>query len=156
MGFWAQELTNRRNVSLVYSPHTNVTLRGLRQQVDYMFRVRPRQFSLAPITRLTKVIWEQAASQRVRLLRGGEFDVTPARSVCIADRCVTSTDMSHAALGDSIEFIGAIQINLSIYLSTTASEWWGAGVVICLERDVDLHMAQLMPLPLTSVKSRLV
>jgi len=29
------------------------------------------------------------------------------------------------------------------------SEWWGAGVVICLERDADLHMAQLMPLPLT-------
>jgi len=23
----------------------------------------------------------------------------------------------------------------------------GAGVVICLERDADLHMAQLMPLP---------
>jgi len=29
------------------------------------------------------------------------------------------------------------------------TEWWSAGVVICLERDVDLHMAQLMPLPLT-------
>jgi len=29
------------------------------------------------------------------------------------------------------------------------TEWWGAGMVICLERDVDLHMAQLMPLPLT-------
>jgi len=29
------------------------------------------------------------------------------------------------------------------------TEWWGAGVVICLERDTDLHMAQLMPLPLT-------
>jgi len=28
-------------------------------------------------------------------------------------------------------------------------EWWGTGVVICLERDADLHMAQLMPLPLT-------
>ena len=28
-------------------------------------------------------------------------------------------------------------------------EWWGAGVVVCLERCVDLHMAQLMPLPLT-------
>ena len=27
--------------------------------------------------------------------------------------------------------------------------WWGAGVVLCLERDADLHMAQLMPLPLT-------
>jgi len=28
-------------------------------------------------------------------------------------------------------------------------EWWGAGAVICLERAADLHMAQLMPLPLT-------
>jgi len=27
--------------------------------------------------------------------------------------------------------------------------WWLAGVVICLERGADLHMAQLMPLPLT-------
>ena len=29
------------------------------------------------------------------------------------------------------------------------TEWWGAGVVICLERGADLHTAQLMPLPLT-------
>jgi len=29
------------------------------------------------------------------------------------------------------------------------TEWWGAGVVICMERGADLHMAQLMPLPLT-------
>ena len=29
------------------------------------------------------------------------------------------------------------------------TEWWGTGVVICLERVADLHMAQLMPLPLT-------
>jgi len=29
------------------------------------------------------------------------------------------------------------------------TEWWGAGMVICLERDAELHMAQLMPLPLT-------
>ena len=29
------------------------------------------------------------------------------------------------------------------------TEWWGAGVVICLEQGTDLHMAQLMPLPLT-------
>jgi len=28
-------------------------------------------------------------------------------------------------------------------------EWWGSGMVICLERDADLHMAQLMPMPLT-------
>ena len=29
------------------------------------------------------------------------------------------------------------------------TEWWGAGVVVCLEQGTDLHMAQLMPLPLT-------
>ena len=29
------------------------------------------------------------------------------------------------------------------------TEWWGAGMVICLEWGADLHMAQLMPLPLT-------
>ena len=29
------------------------------------------------------------------------------------------------------------------------TEWWGVGMVICLERGADLHMAQLMPMPLT-------
>ena len=29
------------------------------------------------------------------------------------------------------------------------TEWWGAGVVLSLKRDADLHMAQMMPLPLT-------
>ena len=29
------------------------------------------------------------------------------------------------------------------------TEWWGAGVVVCVEQGADLHMAQLMPLPLT-------
>ena len=29
------------------------------------------------------------------------------------------------------------------------NEWWGVGVVVCLERGADLHMAQQMPLPLT-------
>jgi len=39
------------------------------------------------------------------------------------------------------------------------TEWLGAGVVICLGRGADLHIAQLMPLPLAifcSSKSRLV
>jgi len=29
------------------------------------------------------------------------------------------------------------------------TEWWGTGMVICLEQGADLHMAQLMPLQLT-------
>jgi len=39
------------------------------------------------------------------------------------------------------------------------TEWWDAGMVICLGQGADLHMAQLMRLPLTiscSSKSRLV
>jgi len=29
------------------------------------------------------------------------------------------------------------------------TEWWGASMVICLERGADFHTAQLIPLPLT-------
>jgi len=32
---------------------------------------------------------------------------------------------------------------------SSAADRWGAGVVICLELGADLHMAQLMPVPLT-------
>jgi len=35
------------------------------------------------------------------------------------------------------------------HLVCKKTEWWGAGVVVCLERGADLHTAQLMPLPLT-------
>jgi len=45
------------------------------------------------------------------------------------------------------------------YLACKKTEWWDAGMVICLGRGADLHMAQLIPLPLTvscSSKSRLV
>jgi len=45
------------------------------------------------------------------------------------------------------------------HLSCKKLEWWDAGMVICLGRSADLHMAQLMPLPLnisSSSKSRLV
>ena len=35
------------------------------------------------------------------------------------------------------------------HLACKKNEWWGAGVVICLEQAADLHIAQLMPLPLT-------
>jgi len=35
------------------------------------------------------------------------------------------------------------------HLACKKSKWWGAGMVICLGWGADLHMAQLMPLPLT-------
>jgi len=45
------------------------------------------------------------------------------------------------------------------HLACKKIEWWDAGQVIGLGQCADLHMAQLMPLPLTitcSSKSRLV
>jgi len=48
---------------------------------------------------------------------------------------------------------------INFQYTTYTTEWWGAGVVICLGQGADLHMAQLMPLPLTiscSSKLRLV
>ena len=35
------------------------------------------------------------------------------------------------------------------HLACKKTEWWDAGMIICLEQGADLHMAQLMPLPLT-------
>jgi len=35
------------------------------------------------------------------------------------------------------------------HLACKKTEWWGADMLICVERVADLHMAQLMPLPLT-------
>ena len=44
----------------------------------------------------------------------------------------------------------ALKCSLKCLHSTIVKdEWWGAGMVICLERGADLHMTQLMPLPLT-------
>jgi len=34
-------------------------------------------------------------------------------------------------------------------VTVPVTEWWGTGMVICLEQGADLHMAQLMLLPLT-------
>ena len=39
--------------------------------------------------------------------------------------------------------------NSHLHLACKKLEWWSTGMVICLERDADFHMAQLMPLPLT-------
>jgi len=35
------------------------------------------------------------------------------------------------------------------HLAFKKTEWWGVRVVVCLRRGADLHMAKLIPLPLT-------
>ena len=56
---------------------------------------------------------------------------------------------NHASLA-SLAFYGLDTGPTNIINALKAStEWWGVGMVICLERGADLHMFQLMPLPLT-------
>ena len=47
----------------------------------------------------------------------------------------------HYAFSDCFDTVG--------WVACKKTERWGVGVVICLERGADLHMAQLMPLPIT-------
>ena len=62
----------------------------------------------------------------------------------------------NAFLSFSLSFFSyfAFSANLLVgrqegHLACKKTEWWGAGVVISLERRAHLHMVQLMPLPLT-------
>jgi len=54
--------------------------------------------------------------------------------------------------GTDADAFSALTLSVGLqewYPACKKLEFWGAGMVICLERDADLHMAQLMPLPLT-------
>jgi len=46
-------------------------------------------------------------------------------------------------------FNGFFSFSFCNFSGSFIFDWWGAGVVICLELGAALHMAQLMPLPLT-------
>ena len=64
---------------------------------------------------------------------------------------MASSYYSQRCTGNSVAFaqITYARCFFIFQVASTAVVWWGAGMVICLERDADLHMAQLMPLPLT-------
>jgi len=56
-------------------------------------------------------------------------------------------------IGRSVALIAAIVMTVGVIeghlLIASLFKWWGAGMIICLWRGAHLHMAQLMPLPLT-------
>jgi len=68
-----------------------------------------------------------------------------------ANHCATPPTNSNSNTNKQIAFC-ALTLLVGRQVGHPASkktEWWGAGVVICLERGADLHMARLIPLPLT-------
>jgi len=79
--------------------------------------------------------------------------------VCVSSLSVLLLLISHIecfrlVIGSRFNFCIALQyVHLQCFdavgwVAGRASEWWGASLVICLERGADLHIAQLMPLPL--------
>jgi len=61
--------------------------------------------------------------------------------------CLVNADTR--ALDDGTYLHLNLVFPFAVMISVFFSEWWGAGVVICVERNADLHTAQVMPLPLT-------
>jgi len=65
----------------------------------------------------------------------------------------TNTQSTFVGLGTPLPYVPPSVDTKSLYVFNCArklvGEWWVASVVIYLERGADLHVAQLMPLPLT-------
>ena len=122
-----------------------------------------RDVSYNTTTTTTSVLWPLYRSTCVRqhlLLRTGGFCwckvLLPAfpcwllMTVCIRIREKT-LEFSSSVLSSLCAFSALTLLvgRQEGHPACKTLEWWGAGVVIPLERGADLHMAQLMPLPLT-------
>ena len=58
-----------------------------------------------------------------------------------------NTFLSH--LYDCLQCFDAVVGQQEGHPACKKTEWWSAGVAVCLEQDANLHMSQLMPLLLT-------
>jgi len=78
------------------------------------------------------------------VLRLGKLRLTGSASTSMAGR---NTEPARISLSNEHRLLQNSTTNSLQYTGT--AQWWGAGVVICLQWGADLHMAQLMTLPLT-------
>ena len=71
-------------------------------------------------------------------------------------QCQSTEGSSHASAFNSVNALAHL-LRLVLWhcwlggrkdIRPVKTDWWGAGVVICLEQGADLHTVQLMPLPL--------
>ena len=94
--------------------------------------------------------WSSAALEEPA--RFWNFTFTPAKQSLLGLHTVRSSDLIYSSLHCNAAFSALMLLvgRQEGHPACKKLEWWGAGVVICLERDADLHMAPLMPLPLTA------
>jgi len=74
-------------------------------------------------------------------------DALPASIWCYTNTFIIIIIIAFSAIACSASTLLVGRQEGRLVCKTT--EWWGTGVVICLEQGADLHMAQLMPLLLT-------
>ena len=104
-----------------------------------LFSVNTRAFFSCKYT-----LWRQPRRHRV----------VDAHSLCSSSPALRRTRRSYAT-SSSFTFaspnqnVGGGTCTVATCLLCPRPEWWGVGMVICLERGADLHMFQMMPLPLT-------
>ena len=71
------------------------------------------------------------------------------QSGCSSCLCANTWAWGHCPHSSREWFVYSLVSYVTQHPTCKKTEWWSAGMVICLERGTDLHTAQLMPLPLT-------
>ena len=90
--------------------------------------------------------WRVFGNQNYLLFSGLQVCTVLVGSVCLS---VISGLFAYLLITKAFSALTLLVGRQEEHLACKKHEWWDAGMVICLERDADLHMAQLMPLPLT-------
>ena len=106
---------------------------------------------------LKRYVWRVRLinARRRKSVTSLEFDVICCMFISSCKRCIFvqnySLGLELCGINIVCHAFGALTLLVGRQEGHPAckKQCWGAGVVICLERCADLHMAQLMPLPLT-------
>ena len=100
-----------------------------------------------------KVLWQRVVECLITTLLQITTESASDKSVKIRQNYChefeTTSFMGHAVQCTAFSALTLLVGRQKGHPACKKTEWWGARVVICLEQGADLHMAQLMPLPLT-------
>ena len=84
--------------------------------------------------------------------RKTEVEAATGKPFARSERLSSLSEQNKSALTDHATAFSALMLLVGRQEGHPAckkTEWWGAVVFICLEHGADLHVVQLMPLPLT-------
>jgi len=105
--------------------------------------VNPMVYNMAPAYDAASydIVWISTSRIKGRRLSGGQHGLANGDLRLLLIKLVITLTLSKIFAFSALTLLVGWQEG---HLSCKKTEWWGAGVVICLERGADLHMAQLM------------